>query len=784
MDLPDTIMSEDQETSSDQTTTPGNDPTNQSTLSIDENNMQLINDDNNLFAMNEDHSSIVAQAVRAISEDIKTSTTTKSEKNRKSIRRRPRRAASKKATENLNKLVSLDDFAQFDKDISNENNIDVSIDTVNSTTTETNESEINAKTKTFNRKNAKANNKKNTGSRRKQKTHGDDDEDDADGDFVLLESDSDHELGNDDNLIDDDLVIDNSLQDDGEFKEEDIDLEDSQTSKKKRGRKSKIPAKAAATKKRKTTPKLKSTPRQKSILVAKNRIVRSLKDLSGARDKVERLYGIHNGRLLQLAKIKEGFETHLFDFPKSNIDLESKYYVSIEPLCAKYPITDEKLTNRETQYKQLDEESLDILFKYRKCPLDVIIGDIETSLNTGKKVEFPVFENGTRKGFVYNTGGLITDMAWLNKESNKNTQYLAVAISQHSENPADPRLEMFDREAHVSCIEIIEFNPATLQFVKLQTILHNFGDTWNLKWHEGYTSTDDLGLLTFVAQDGACKGIQIKKADAHMILECEKPSISVSLNDSNITCFDFLSPGLIVCGFKNGYVAEFDLFDATNIPSYYHKVHDSYIVSILTSYSQFESPTVASVAVDGYFHVYDTRDIYSTKCTLLRLRGNNNMPMVYSPQLSLAVYSDASNSLRCLTTKASFASHNIISRESTVISLGTAKFHPLLLTGTADGKVYVENLARKILTGIKNSSSIHKSLQLWEWEYNVQTKQYRLDSTYSTTKLSNGEINKIGIHPAGTTISATEWNETISGCKFFAFSNMAGLLTIEGLPLE
>ena len=58
MDLPDTIMSEDQETSSDQTTTPGNDPTNQSTLSIDENNMQLINDDNNLFAMNEDHSSI------------------------------------------------------------------------------------------------------------------------------------------------------------------------------------------------------------------------------------------------------------------------------------------------------------------------------------------------------------------------------------------------------------------------------------------------------------------------------------------------------------------------------------------------------------------------------------------------------------------------------------------------------------------------------------------------------------------------------------------------------
>lgn len=785
MDLPENITSTDQQINAIQTSTHTDNTISQSTLSMDKNDLQLIDDDNGNFTINNDHSNIVAQAVRALSEDTKTSDSAEQGNEDRSTRKRPRRAASKKAADNLSKLITLDEFAQFNK-VNNNNinnsNIDVSITTME-TTTVMSTSKQTTKMPATKHKNAKLDNEKKT-TNSNRKSSNDEDEDDGDGDFVLIESESEHELENDSNLIDDDLAIDNSLREDGNYIKDET-IEELSPSKKKRGRKSKSTTKDSPVKKRKSTPKLNSTPRQKSILVAKNRIVRQLKDLSGARDKVERLYGINSERLLPLAKIKEGFEQHLFDFPKSNIDPKSEYYVNVKPLCAKYTIGAERLASRETHYKQLDKDSLQQLFTYRKSPLDVIIGDTETSLETGKKIEFPVFQNGNRKGFVYNAGGLITDMAWLNSDSSENDkQYLAVAISQHSENPADPHLQMFDKEEHVSCIEIIEFNPETLGFVKCQTILHNFGETWNLKWHEGYHSENDLGLLTFASQDGSVKGIQIKMSEKQLILECERPSISISLVSSNITCFDFLSPELIICGFKNGYVAEFDIFDSANIPSYYHKVHDSYIISLIASYSPFETTTVASVAVDGYLHVYDTRDIFGTKCTLLRLRGNNIMPIVFSPQLSLAVFSDASNSVRCVTAKASFASHNVISKESTVISLGTARFHPMLLTGTADGKVYVENLARKILTGIKNSTAIHKSLKLWEWEYNVQTKKYRLDNTYDSTKSTSGEINKIGIHPTGTAISATKWNETKSGCKFFAFSNTAGLLTIEGLPLE
>lgn len=786
MDLPENTTSTGQPIDAIQTSTHTDNKTSQSNISMDKSDLQLLNNDEDNFTIQDDHSSIVAQAVRALSEDTQTTRVTEQESNDRSSRKRPRRAASKKATDNLSKLISLEEFTQFSKE--NNDNIDVSITAMESTNTETDNarstSKHTTKMSTTKRKNAKTDSGKKTTNSKKNSSNNSNNNNDDDDDFVLIESESEHELEDDSNLVDDDLAIDNSLREDENYIKDEV-VEESSTSKKKRGRKSKSTAKQSPVKKSKPTPKLHSTPRQKSILVAKNRIVRQLKDLSGARDKVERIYGVNSERLLPLAKVKEGFEKHLFDFPKSIIDSESEYYVNVKPLCAKYTVRAEQFGLKETHYKQLDEESLQQLFTYRKSPLDVIIGDTETSLDTGKKVEFPVFQNGNRKGFVYNVGGLITDMAWLNSDSSENhKQYLAVAISQHSENPADPHLEMFDKEKHVSCIEIIEFNPETLGFVKLQTILHNFGETWNLKWHEGYYSETDLGFLTFASQDGSVKGIQIKMAETKLILECERPSISISLMDTSITCFDFLSPELIICGFKNGYVAEFDIFDSTNIPSYYHKVHDSYIVSLVVSYSPFETTTVASIAVDGYFHVYDTRDIYSTKCTFLRLRGNNIMPAVFSPQLSLVVFSDASNSVRCVTAKASFASHNVISKESTVISLGTARFHPMLLTGTADGKVYVENLARKILTGIKNSTAIHKSLKLWEWEYNVQTKQYRLDNTYDCTKSTSGEINRIGIHPSGTAISAAKWNETKSGCKFFAFSNTAGLLTIEGLPLE
>lgn len=737
------------------------------------------------FSMSDQQSQMLAQAVRALSQGQSDESI---EVDSSIARRRPRRAASRKASKNLNKMVSLDDIVQIeevesknDDDGNNRNNEDTSLDNMD---TAIRSNDIVANIKRSMKRSSKKINKTDEKGNKKRKSRSSDDDD---AEFILVESGSDHESDDDD-----DMMIDNTLKEDlklGQGNDSDTGfVEDEKTTKtrKKRGRKPKSHNKASPSKRQKPVSK------KKSIFETKNKIIRALKDISGARDKVERIYGLNKDKLLQLAKIKEGFESHLFDFPKSNIDYDSRFYVSNEPVCNKFQINDEMFIGKETQYTQIDQETLKALFKYREEPLNVIIGEIDSSLQNGDKLDFPVFENDKRKGLVYNSGALITDIAWLNKEPSPDTQehryqYLAISLSQYMDNPSDPHLEMFDKENHISCFEIVEFDPITLAFNKIQTILHNFGDTWNLKWHVGYNSDKNIGLLTFVAQDGSFKALQIRKAgerDSPVIMKCETASISISLSNSNITCFDYISPISIVCGFKNGYVAEFDIFDSNHVPSYYHKIHETFIISIVVVYSPFEPTTVGTLAVDGYFHVFDPRDIYGTKCTVSRLRGSNIMPIVYVPQLSLLLFSDASNSLRTLTTKALFAPHNVISRESTVVSLGTAKFHPFSLTGTADGKIYIDNLSRKILTGIKNSTTIHKSLRLWGWDYDIQQKKYRLDHTYEVCRATNGEVNKVGIHPPGVSISAVKWNETIAGCKIYAFSNNAGLLTIESLPRQ
>ncbi|CDH08886.1 uncharacterized protein ZBAI_00669 [Zygosaccharomyces bailii ISA1307] len=49
-----------------------------------------------------------------------------------------------------------------------------------------------------------------------------------------------------------------------------------------------------------------------STLERKGRVIRALKDLSSARDKLERIYGLNEEKLLRLAKVKEGFESSSF----------------------------------------------------------------------------------------------------------------------------------------------------------------------------------------------------------------------------------------------------------------------------------------------------------------------------------------------------------------------------------------------------------------------------------------------------------------------------------------
>ena len=516
-----------------------------------------------------------------------------------------------------------------------------------------------------------------------------------------------------------------------------------------------------------------------STLEDKGRVIRALKDLSSARDKIERLYGLNQEKLLNLAKVKEGFETCVFCFPHENIQRDSPYFIDLIPPCASDNVYEQLVGKQRTEKHEIDEIELSQMFKKRIKPLQVVIGEAELSLNVDQKSEFPVLPYGERTGFVYNTGSLITDIAWL-KQDDEQCQYLAVSVSQYFDKPSDINLRMLEVEEHVACLEIYKLDPHTLAFNKLQTLVHNFGETWNLKWHEGCRSPGSLGSLIFVCQDGTVKMLDVKMTEEYSIHMTEQPAICVKLPKSMITCFDFMSATRIVCGFKNGFVAEFDLLDP-RLPSYYRKIHDSYILTLLVAYSEFENPVVATVAVDGYYYLFDPKDIFTSKTNVTRFRGTNIIPLSYIPQLYAIVNSDGSNTLKTVAPRAAFAVHPVSSQDTSIVSLGTSRIHPLCLSGGSDGNVVIDNIARRLLTGIKNSSLTHTSLRLWKWEYSKVEDKFRLNHAYEPFKSSINEVTGLRIDPHGVNVSCIKWNETSVGGQFYAFANSAGILTVEKL---
>ncbi|CUS21804.1 LAQU0S04e01156g1_1 [Lachancea quebecensis] len=514
-----------------------------------------------------------------------------------------------------------------------------------------------------------------------------------------------------------------------------------------------------------------------SKLDNKHRIIRGLKDLTSARDKIERIYGLNEQKLVGLAKVKEGFEAGPFDFNLQTIQEDSKYFVDSSPPWSKEDAA-RTIPLKSAKFDLMEESDLAGLFPVRQSELRLTVGDLDTTIGSGQKLEFPVLPCGKRKGFIYSTGALVTDLAWLPRDSNGEL-FLAVSMSKYIDDPADPHLRLFSKEEHISCITIFRLNPNTLSFEKYQTIIHQFGETWGLKWHGTYQGHEYLGLLAMCCQDGTVKFIKVEFVQKYEIMMLQEASLEVFIPQELISCFDFTSSSSIICGFQNGYVAEFEL--GSSLPSFYYKIHDSYVISIVTAYSHYEDTVINTISVDGFTCAFNPKSIRTTKSIVGRARGGNNTPAVYCPQLYCVAYSDGVNSVKAYPPRAVFATHQICMHDNTVSSLAASKLHPYLLSGSADGALMINNMARRFLTGIKNNTTVYKYLKLWQWDYSLKEDKYRLDPNYEVYNFSVNEVSKAKVDPHGINVSSVKWNETSKFGKFFAFVNNAGLIVVEEL---
>lgn len=427
----------------------------------------------------------------------------------------------------------------------------------------------------------------------------------------------------------------------------------------------------------------------------------------------------------------------------------------------------------------ISREELDVLVPLNDEEIRFDIGSEKFTLLKNETTEFPVFKSGKRRGLVFNAGGFVSDMAWT-KIPDSQLQYLALSISNDNK-AADPNLRLSGKPVpHSALINIYEFDILTGKLSLYYQLAHDFGLCWDIKWHPGFFANPAyVGLLTGVFQDGSVKIIPVAKSKSLKIQHLQKPSMSISSPESEITSFDFMDSDTICCGFQNGYFGQFKIQNSKLFK--YKQVFESYIISTVVLRSNYENTLVCVSSVDGNCCIFDPKDIRLTKNFCTRTRGSNTLPLVYIPQLYTVVRTDSLSSVKAFTPRAIFVDHNICQHDNTVISLASSSLHPMLLSGSSDGSLLLNNIVRRMLQGLKSNTDIYRYIRLWKWDYSESNNTYRLDANYQVYKFSNTETSNTRINHPALNIQSVKWIDTQKCGKWYAFANSAGFIVIEKL---
>ncbi|ODO10251.1 hypothetical protein I350_02480 [Cryptococcus amylolentus CBS 6273] len=228
-----------------------------------------------------------------------------------------------------------------------------------------------------------------------------------------------------------------------------------------------------------------------------------------------------------------------------------------------------------------------------------------------------------------------------------------------------------------------------------------------------------LGVLGAVQVDGSISFYAVPHPRAlgqgesgePLHLELDKPLYKLQLEDSMFTCFDWLSGSTIGAGLDNGSVAVYDILPLLSspnpnpsppLPILYTSVSSSALSSLTASRhpphpTQLGSPaTMMSVGGwDGSFVLLDTRD-----GGLGMLVRRQNLPIMCTgwstflpgPMMGNLDYNVEITTLGTKSRLMNKGRGTVLGgHKGTVLSLSASVFHPMVMSGSADGSVMMTN---------------------------------------------------------------------------------------------
>lgn len=363
---------------------------------------------------------------------------------------------------------------------------------------------------------------------------------------------------------------------------------------------------------------------------------------------------------------------------------------------------------------------------------------------------------------------------------------MAVAVSDISDSSIAPEFSLLGGKAHTSGFLFYKLAEESGELRLIKAIVHNWGNSWDPKWKIG----EGVAALSAVFSDGKVRLLRFNSGDLaedlmtdddekNKYLLADSPSEEYSLPDTLISTFDWIEDRIIV-GTAEGSIAEFSRFE--RIPNYVYPLHTGYIFSIRVGESKFDETMVYTSCADGSSALFSTKDIRTTKNVTPKSKSISKT-VAYSPQLYSFLQLEGQYSATLKPVRALFFVTPLVRHDGSTESIATSNLHPMLLSGGADGKIKITNLARRLLNGQKQALPSHKILTLRELQYGEKEGFYRIIAPLDVETLSANENSSVvNIYPPGVSINSIKWNENIKGGKWYAASSTSGLLILEKLP--
>ncbi|KAH3672278.1 hypothetical protein WICMUC_004373 [Wickerhamomyces mucosus] len=490
--------------------------------------------------------------------------------------------------------------------------------------------------------------------------------------------------------------------------------------------------------------------------------IRQMKQVTNYKEKLTRIFGFNNEKLADVIQLRQLWEDSLF---KVNLDIIQDEFEDSQDLDypeSLYQIISE--FNFFSEFSFVDQESQKrIIFDNNEVQSDVLL-PIAGSIRSDTAI-------------FLNTGFQITDLTWLRLESNDNESYLLVGVSDLTDKFSQIPSTFSERRTYPSGFQLYKLNKPANELVLIKSILHKFGNSWNLKVSP-LSDAKSLAVVSANFNDGSVKLFTIPNND-DKYLELREPTIEVSLHNDIISTYDFLGKNKIVVGTNSGNIAIFDISESADTPIDIYPVSSHHIFSICVGESKYDESIVYASFANGSTVCFEPHNILGTINRLPKSRAISTR-IAYSPQLYSFIQLEGIYTSKCFPSRALFFNLPLTKHDGSTESLALSKLHPLILTGGADGKVKISSLARRLLAGPKQPLNGHKIATLWEVQYNAKLDTFKVIQTLEPEKLkTHDNVNSANIYSKEVAIMALGWNENKNFANLYAAGSKSGLVIID-----